>query len=345
MHQAGKASRSCRRCGCYCHEERGVYGLKTRRFADPFLLNSRGHLANLQLRAAAFAAVDASRVNPLVSDVVAQLAEHFRLGLTTFAKGQYMLFHLLHERPEFQDQQLRYGAVCLYLSAKMTESQSAIPNLGRYCQQAHRIFEKHEYAALEEQVLEHVYERIFSVGFFTEFLEHYLVKGVVLSDERVDPALLPEVEARVLGAALNYIRTGEFLVHPQEKLAAFVLHQARQELRVAEVWNEHVESYTGFGTLEIYNVLKECRRKVVSDVPSYKRIVVKQPSGNSTVVKHSTSTNSTNSSLSGEGRQLQPVGSTAGSTSSSRLSTLMRSASVKSRLLAQPFRGVVKVLL
>jgi hypothetical protein len=87
---------------------------------DPFLLDSQALLGNIQQRAGAFQLMEPARVNPLVSEILGQLAEQFKLSLTTFAKGQYMLYHLLREKPQCQDQQLRYGAVCLYLSAKMT---------------------------------------------------------------------------------------------------------------------------------------------------------------------------------------------------------------------------------
>jgi hypothetical protein len=123
------------------------------------------------------------KVNPLVSEIMGQLAEEFKLSLTTLAKGQYIFYHLLKEHPQFHDQQLRYGAVCLYLAAKMTEHLSGIPNVGAFGHRAYKVFEKSEYAKLEEEVFGSLPSTIFEAVYFTEFLEYYQVKGLVLSHE------------------------------------------------------------------------------------------------------------------------------------------------------------------
>lgn len=133
---------------------------------------------------------------------------------------------------------------------------------------------------------------------------------------------------------INSISSGEFLKHPQEKYAAFLLHQIRKDLRVTEVWNEHIECYTGLGTLEIYNILKDCRRKVVSGVPNYKRLEVKTSA--------SISKNNSNTSIStiGSNSGMKVISATP-SPAIARMNTLLRSASVKSKLLAKPYRGII----
>lgn len=100
------------------------------------------------------------------------------------------------------------------------------------------------------------------------------MKGVVLSNER-QPGLR-EIEQKIHAAAKEAIRDGSFMNYPQEKLAALILHRTRQELKVLEVWNDHIEFYTKIGTLEIYNILKDSRKKTVSNINSDKRIVVQQ---------------------------------------------------------------------
>jgi hypothetical protein len=93
-------------------------------------------------RPSAFVLMEPLNLNPIVGQVLEQLVEKYNLSLTTFAKAQYMFYHLLRERPQYQYQQLRYGTVCLYLAAKMTESQSHIPNLRSFGRHACRVFDQ-----------------------------------------------------------------------------------------------------------------------------------------------------------------------------------------------------------
>lgn len=147
-------------------------------------MDSQGFLKSLQERAANFTILeDLPKVNPLVSEIMGQLAEQFHLSMTTLAKGQYIFYHLLSQNPQFQDQQLRYGAVCLYLAAKMTERLAGIPNITAFGQKAYKVFEKSEYAVLEEEVFSSLPSNIFEVVYFTEFLEFYEIKGIVLNTE------------------------------------------------------------------------------------------------------------------------------------------------------------------
>lgn len=80
-----------------------------------------------------------------------------------------------------------------------------------------------------------------------EFLEFYQIKGVVLSHER--QTALRDIEDKIHTAAKAAIRDGSFMNYPQEKLAALILYRTRQELKVLEVWNDHIEFYTKVGTL------------------------------------------------------------------------------------------------
>lgn len=72
------------------------------------------------------------KLNPVVNQILDQLVTKFSFGLTTYARAIYIFHHLLKERPQFQYQQLRYGTVCLFLAAKMTERQDDIPRLGKF---------------------------------------------------------------------------------------------------------------------------------------------------------------------------------------------------------------------
>jgi hypothetical protein len=82
-----------------------------------------------------------------------------------------MFHHILREKPQLQYQQIRYGTVCLYLAIKMTEGQRHIPSVNRFIRKACKVFEKAEYVGLEEEVFTFVYDKIFEVGFFTEYLD------------------------------------------------------------------------------------------------------------------------------------------------------------------------------
>ena len=162
--------RSCINCGCYFHPSSAIHGMKTERFCDPYLVNGSAFLRTLQQRANSFVLMEPLKLNPIVGEVLDQLVEKFNLSLTTFAKAQYMFYHLLRERPQYQYQQLRYGTVCLYLAAKMTESQSHLPGIRNFGKHACRVFEQAEYETLEEEVFEYANEKIFEIGFFVEFL-------------------------------------------------------------------------------------------------------------------------------------------------------------------------------
>jgi len=58
-------------------------------------------------------------------------------------------------------------------------------------------------------VFESVYDKIFEVGFFTEYLDYYMSKGIVFSNERQsNPS---EIENKIWKTAYEYIQSGEFL--------------------------------------------------------------------------------------------------------------------------------------
>lgn len=212
------------------------------------------------------------KLNPVVNQILEQLVPKFGLSLTTFARAVYMFHHILRERPHMQYQQLRYGTVCLYLAIKMTEGQADIPSISKFTRQACKVFERAEYLALEEEIFAYFYDKIFEVGFFTEYLDFYLTKGVVFSNER--QAIPTDIENKIRETAYGYIQSGQFLTVSPQSLAAFILYQARQELKVTEIWTEAVESYTQVSTYEIYTIVKEMRRNASKNMPS-KKIILK----------------------------------------------------------------------
>lgn len=146
------------------------------------------------------------KLNPVVTQILEQLVNKFSFSLTTFARALYIFHQVLREKPQLQYQQLRYGTVCLYLSAKMTESYDDIPRVGKFIRQACKVFEKAEYVAIEEEVFELVYDRIFEVSFFTDILDYYKVKGLVFSNERNVSS--SETENKLSELALSYIKSG-----------------------------------------------------------------------------------------------------------------------------------------
>lgn len=88
------------------------------------------------------------KMNPVINQILEQLVSKFNFSLATFARAMYMFHRILKEKPQLQYQQLRYGAVCLYLSVKMTEAQDDIPSLSKFIRQACKVFERAEYVAL-----------------------------------------------------------------------------------------------------------------------------------------------------------------------------------------------------
>lgn len=146
------------------------------------------------------------KLNPVVTQILEQLVNKFSFNLTTFARALYIFHQVLREKPQLQYQQLRYGTVCLYLAAKMTERYEDIPRVGKFIRQACKVFEKAEYVAIEEEVFEIVYDKVFEVSFFTDLLDYYRVKGVIFTNERIaDPS---KAETRINELALTYIKSG-----------------------------------------------------------------------------------------------------------------------------------------
>lgn len=109
------------------------------------------------------------------------------------------------------------------------------------------------------------------MGFFTEYLDYYLTKGIVFSNERENN--LPEIEAKIREMAYSYVQSGQFLHMNQRKLAALILYEVRQALKVNEVWNEPVEFYTQMGTYEVYTIVKENRKNIAKNQPGKKLIL------------------------------------------------------------------------
>lgn len=288
-------SKSCAKCACFMDPRSGVYGLKSPKYNDPNMTDDLRVLEQLRRAAANFVQMEPLKLNPVVNQILEQLVSKFGFGLTTYARAVYMFHHLLKEKPQFQYQQLRYGTVCLYLAAKMTERQEDIPHVGRFIREACKVFEKAEYVTIEEEVFQCVHERIFEVGFFPDLLDYYRVKGVVFSNEQ--PTDVAQLEAKMSESALSYIRSGEFLAFGQEKLAALILHTSRQDLKVSEVWNEQVEFYTRVSTYEVYNIVKEMRKGASRGSITSRKLFVKHSisSVSSSTVTH-TPTNSTRSS-------------------------------------------------
>lgn len=279
-------------------------GLKSDKYRDSNMMNEHRVFEQLRLAASNFAQMKPVKLNPVVTQILEQLVNKFGFSLTTFARALYMFHQLLKEKPQLQFQQLRYGTVCLYLAAKMTESHEDIPRVGKFIRQACKVFEKAEYVAIEEEVFLFIYDKIFEVGFFTDLLDFYRVKGLVFSHERyVTPA---EAERRVSDYALSYIKSGEFLCHGQERLAALILHSVRQDLNVTEVWNDHVEFYTRIGTLEVYNIVKELRKGGGRGSVTSMKVILKHSISSvssMTISSPMARTNSTLSSLAGSPNQ------------------------------------------
>lgn len=220
------SSRSCLKCGCYIDPKTGAFGLKSEKYHDAHMISDLRVHESLRQQASNFAQMEPLKLNPVVSQILEQLVAKFSFKLTTYARAIYMFHHLLKEKPQYQYQQLRYGAVCLYLAVKMTERQDDIPRLGKFIREACKVFEKEEYVAVEEEVFAVMFERIFDVGFFTDFLDYYCVKGLVFSNERQHN--VGDVEAKLNESALSFIKSGEFLSYHPERLAALLLHTARQ---------------------------------------------------------------------------------------------------------------------
>ena len=186
----------------------------------------------------------------------------------TLALALYFFEHIMGEQDfdkglhNQQKNEIIYAATCMSLAAKKVELEKRHVNMSAVKGILQSDLRKKDFANAELAIFRHFAYELPAVTFL-DFLNYYLMKGGVLSNEPFKDAA--RFEARIGEVAWEYLKSGEFIERDQESLAAHILFQCRKEFKPSEIWNWHIEHYTKIDLHGIRSILAQM--EVVSPQP------------------------------------------------------------------------------